>query len=92
MKNERKYEKKKVSHKSGLPKKPVFQGMAITKWETGKGLPDVENMVNVVNKGRKCNVYYVKTGKETGYENVSDSENQISVSGIFSEMVIDMTI
>lgn len=51
-----------------------------------------ENIVNVVNKGRKCNVYYVKAGKETEYENVSDSENQISVSGIFSEMVIDLTI
>ena len=51
-----------------------------------------ENIVNVVNKGRKCNVYYVKAGKETEYENVSDSENQISVSGIFSEMVIDLTM
>ena len=51
-----------------------------------------ENMVNVVNKGRKCNVYYVKEGKEAEYENVSDSENQISVSGIYSEMVIDLII
>ena len=51
-----------------------------------------ENMVNVVNKGRKCNVYYVKAGKETEYENVSDSENEISVSGIFSELVVDLTI
>lgn len=50
-----------------------------------------ENMVNVVNKGRKCNVYYLKAGKETAYENVSDGESQISVSGIFSEMVIDFS-
>lgn len=50
-----------------------------------------ENMVNVVNKGRKCNVYYVKEGKETTCETVSDSENEISVSGISSELVIDLT-
>ncbi len=51
-----------------------------------------ETMVNVANNGRKCSVYYVKEGKEAEYENVSDSENQISVSGIFSELVVDMTI
>lgn len=50
-----------------------------------------ENMVNVVNKGRKCNVYYVKEGKMTEYENAVDSENEISVSGIFSELVVDLT-
>ncbi|MCM1267053.1 MAG: helix-turn-helix domain-containing protein [Bacteroidales bacterium] len=50
-----------------------------------------ENMVNVVNKGRKCNVYYRKEGKETACEAVSDSENEISVSGILSELVIDLT-
>lgn len=51
-----------------------------------------ENMVNVVNKGRKCNVYYVKEGKEIECENAVDNENEISVSGIFSELVVDMTI
>lgn len=50
-----------------------------------------ENMVNVRNKGRKCNVYYVEEGKMTEYENVVDSENEISVSGIFSELVMDLT-
>ncbi|MCM1183473.1 MAG: helix-turn-helix domain-containing protein [Roseburia sp.] len=50
-----------------------------------------ENMVNVVNKGRKCNVYYVKEGKTVEYENVADSENEISVSGMFSELVVDLT-
>lgn len=49
-------------------------------------------MVSVVNNGRKCSVYYMKEGKAAEYESVSDSENQISVSGIFSESVVDMTI
>ncbi|MDE6742540.1 MAG: helix-turn-helix domain-containing protein [Lachnospiraceae bacterium] len=49
-----------------------------------------ENLVNVINKGRKCNVYYVKEGKTIECENVSDGENEISVSGIFSELVVDL--
>lgn len=49
------------------------------------------NMVNVLNKGRKCNVYYVKEGKVTEYENAPESENEISVSGIFSELIVDLT-
>ncbi|MDE7177352.1 MAG: helix-turn-helix domain-containing protein [Lachnospiraceae bacterium] len=48
-----------------------------------------ENMVNVINKGRKCNVYYVKEGKAAECGNVADSENEISVSGVFSELVVD---
>ena len=50
-----------------------------------------ENIVNVINKGRKCNVYYVKEGKAAECENAADSENQISISGIFSELVVDLT-
>ncbi|MCM1127272.1 MAG: helix-turn-helix domain-containing protein [Lachnospiraceae bacterium] len=49
-----------------------------------------ENMVKVVNKGRKCNVYYVKEGKTVESGNVADSENEISISGIFSELVVDL--
>ena len=49
-----------------------------------------ENIVNVINKGRKCNVYYVKEGKAAECENTADSENEISVSGIFSELVVDL--
>ena len=49
-----------------------------------------ENMVNVINKGRKCNVYYVKEGKAAECENVADNENEISISGIFSELVVDL--
>ena len=51
-----------------------------------------ENMVNVINKGRKCNVYYVKEGKAAECENVADSENEISISGIFSELVVDFLL
>ncbi|MCM1540930.1 MAG: helix-turn-helix domain-containing protein [Blautia sp.] len=49
-----------------------------------------ENMVNVINKGRKCNVYYVKDGKPTECGNAADSENEISISGIFSELTVDL--
>ena len=49
-----------------------------------------ENIVNVRNKGRKCNVYYVKEGKAAECENAADSENEISISGIFSELVVDL--
>ncbi len=33
---------------------------------------------------------YVKEGKTAEYENVADSENEISVSGIFSKLVVDL--
>ena len=49
-----------------------------------------KNMVNVINKGRKCNIYYVKEGKAVDCENVTDSENEISISGIFSELVVNL--
>ena len=49
-----------------------------------------ENIVNVRNKGRKCNVYYVKEGKAAECENAADSENEIRISGIFSELVVDL--
>lgn len=49
-----------------------------------------ENMVNVINKGRKCEVYYIKNDKATEYENLAGGENEISISGIFSELVIDL--
>lgn len=50
-----------------------------------------ENMVNVVNKGRKCKVYYVKEGKAAECGNIADMENEISISGVFSELVVDLT-
>ena len=49
-----------------------------------------ENLVDVVNKGRKCNVYYMKENKITEYENPADSENELRVSGIFSELIVDL--
>lgn len=50
-----------------------------------------KSMVNVINKGRKCNVYYIKERNVIECENAVDSENEISVSGIFSELVVDLT-
>ena len=49
-----------------------------------------ESMVNVINKGRKCNVYYVKEGKAAECGNVAESESEIRVSGVFSEVVVDL--
>lgn len=49
------------------------------------------NLVNVMNKGRKCAVYYVKDGKAIEGQNTADSENEISISGIFSELIVDLT-
>lgn len=53
-------------------------------------LPE-DPIVNVINKGRKCNVYYMKEGKVIEYENLTDSENKLSVSGILSELIVDLT-
>ena len=48
------------------------------------------NIVNVINKGRKCDVYYVKDSNVIEYENFSDDENELSVSGISSELIVDL--
>lgn len=49
-----------------------------------------KNIVNVINKGRKCNVYYIKGGNVTEYENSADGENELSVSGVSSELIVDL--
>ncbi|MCM1326856.1 MAG: helix-turn-helix domain-containing protein [Bacteroidales bacterium] len=54
-----------------------------------------DNRVNVINKGRKCNIYYVKDGNAVKHESGADSEriadsgNVLSISGIFSELIVD---
>ena len=53
-------------------------------------LPE-DNIVNVINKGRKCDVYYKKEDTVIEYENWADSENELSVSGILSELIVDLT-
>lgn len=53
-------------------------------------LPE-DPIVNVINKGRKCDVYYMKDGNVIEYENLTDSENKLSVSGILSELIVDLT-
>lgn len=64
----------------------------INQWKTKAvvHIPE-ENMVNVINKGRKCAVYYMKDDNAIAYENSADGENELSVSGIFSELVVDLT-
>lgn len=49
------------------------------------------NIVNVINKGRKCDVYYVKDDSVIEYENFADDKNELSVSGMSSELIIDLT-
>ncbi len=53
-------------------------------------LPE-KNIVNVANKGRKCDVYYIKDGNAIEYENSVDGENELSVSGMFSELIVNLT-
>lgn len=50
-----------------------------------------KHIVNVVNRGRRCNVYYVKDNHVTEYENLADDKNELSVSGISSELIVDLT-
>lgn len=50
-----------------------------------------ENIVNVINRGRKCDVYYVKERNSIDYQNTSVGENELSISGMFSELLVDLT-
>ncbi len=50
-----------------------------------------ENIVNVTNKGRKCAVHYVKEDRVIEYENIAEEENELRVSGMFSELIVDLT-
>lgn len=64
----------------------------INQWKAKAIVHIPENhMVPVTNKGRKCAVYYVKDGNVTEYENSADGENELSVSGILSELIVDIT-
>ena len=49
-----------------------------------------ENIANVINRGRKCDIYYLKENNAIQYENTAGSENELSISGIFSELIIDL--
>lgn len=43
----------------------------------------------VNNKGRRCNIYYQKNGSICECPDTNDGENEISISGIGSELIID---
>lgn len=45
--------------------------------------------VNVVNKGRKCNIYYVDEDRGAAQGDPAGSENELSISGICSELAVD---
>lgn len=57
-----------------------------------------DNMAKVVNKGRKCSIYYLtEDGGTTNEapllsEHPSDGKNELSISGVFSELIVDMTV
>lgn len=53
-------------------------------------LPE-DTRINVINKGRKCDIYYKKEDNIIEYENSADSENKLCVSGIMSELIVDLT-
>lgn len=64
----------------------------INQWKAKAIVHIPENhMVPVINKGRKCAVYYVKDGKVAECEKSADDENAICVSGIGSEVIVDLT-
>lgn len=48
-----------------------------------------ENCPAVINKGRKCAVFFVKNGESTEFEASAEGENVISVSGVGSELSVD---
>ena len=50
-----------------------------------------KNIVKVINKGRKHDVYYLKEDNVIEYENLADDENELSISGISSELIVDLT-
>lgn len=63
----------------------------IHQWKAKAVVHIKEHMANVINKGRKFNVYYRKEGNVIEYENCADSESEISISGVFSELIVDLT-
>ncbi len=50
-----------------------------------------ENLVSVVNKGRKCDVVYVKDGNRIEFENIASGQDELSISGISSELVVELS-
>lgn len=48
-----------------------------------------ENCPAVIDKGRKCAVFFVKNGENIEFKSPEDAENVISVSGIGSELSVD---
>lgn len=49
-----------------------------------------ENCPAVVNKGRKCAVFFVRNGENVEFQSPAGEENVIGVSGIGSELTVDL--
>ncbi|MCM1308711.1 MAG: helix-turn-helix domain-containing protein [Butyrivibrio sp.] len=49
-----------------------------------------ENIAVVANRGRKCEIYYMKDGNAAQYENTAEGGGELSASGIFSELTVDL--
>lgn len=70
----------------------IMGRLDINQWKAKAIVHIPENhMVPVMNRGRKCAVYYVKDGKVTECEEFADDENLLCVSGIGSELIVDLT-
>lgn len=64
----------------------------LNQWKAKAMVHIPENkMVHAINKGRKCDVYYVKDDHAIEYEGSADDKNELCVSGIGSELVVDLT-
>ena len=69
----------------------IAGNLDINQWRAKAIVHIPENhLAHVVNKGRKCDVYFVKDGNTAEYENPADAKNELSVSGISSELTVDL--
>lgn len=49
-----------------------------------------KNLPNIQNKGRKCDVYFMKNNERCNPETPVESEDTLSISGIYSELIVDL--
>lgn len=69
----------------------VCGSLDINQWKARTTLHIAEKFCPaVLNKGRKCAVFFMKNGKRTDNYQFDDSENTVSVSGISSELVVEL--
>lgn len=71
----------------------VCTQLDVNQW-SAKTVIHVEDVNNykVINKGRKCNIFYQKNGEISQERAKVEGENILSISGIFSELIIDSCV